>query len=111
MAPPTHQLVSARDLGPRIELAGIGVAVILLGLSLATNFKGVAAFCAGRRDDRPLTRTEGILSHVQPWKATLQLPAQERNEQMLAIWRGFGLIWVAAGAGLILVAALARHVG
>jgi hypothetical protein len=97
-----------RNLGPRLVMAAVGLALIAGGLALAVNFRDAAAWHA-RRSIESARWLERPLRHVPPWKELLQQPLDQRIARQLALTRLIGGAFAGFGVLLLITAVVAHN--
>ena len=89
---------------PRIEMAVIGVALIIGGTALAVNFKGFATWHV-RRSMESVRWLERPLRNIPPWKSFFKEPVEDRIARQVGLLRVIGAAFACAGL-LLFVGAL-----
>jgi hypothetical protein len=82
----------------------IGIALILGGSALATNFRGISTWQA-KGAIESMAWAEGPLRHIQPWKRLLRRPPEERVRRQVLVARIVGAWFAVAGVLLFLYGA------
>ena len=88
---------------PRGQVLLIGIALLLIGGLLASNFRGLATWNA-RRAIESMTWTESLLRRVPPWKSMLRQPLEDRARRQAIVAGVVGLAFAAGGVVFLLAA-------
>ena len=86
---------------PRLTTALVGVALIIGGIVLATDFRGFSTWHAGR-SIASVSWAERPLRRIQPWKTLLQQPVEDRIRRSALLVRLIGVIFALCGVPLLL---------
>jgi hypothetical protein len=88
----------------RLPTALLGIALIVGGAILASNFRGLGTWNA-KRAIESMSWAERPLRRIQPWKALLQRPMADRVRQQVWVTRIVGAAFAATGVILFLYGA------
>jgi hypothetical protein len=89
---------------PRLSTALIGVALVVGGIVLATDLRGFSTWYA-TRSIGSVSWAERPLRRIQPWKALLQRPLEERVRRQALLVRVIGAIFALCGVPLLIYGA------
>jgi hypothetical protein len=97
------------DLEPRLAMAAVGALLLVGGLALAVNFRGVSTWHARRSIDS-VRWLERPLRQIPPWKGVLGQPMERRLAHQVALLRFIGGTFAAVGVVLLISAAVAHNI-
>lgn len=89
---------------PRLSTALVGIALIVGGTVLATDFRGFSTWHAKRSIDS-VSWAERPLRHIQPWKILLQRPMEDRVRRQVWVTRVIGAVFALCGVPMFLYGA------
>lgn len=75
----------------------VGPAVSLVGVALATNFRGVTEWHVRRS-----MSTAGVLRRVPPWRWLPDVPHEERLARFILLERVIGVVFAVGGAMILI---------
>lgn len=88
---------------PRGQVLLVGIAFLLIGGLLASNFRGFTTWHA-RRAIGSVRPAEPLLRRIPPWKSLLGQSLEARVTRQVNLTRVIGLVFMAAGVLLLLAA-------
>jgi hypothetical protein len=88
----------------RLPTALLGGALIVGGIILASDFRGIGTWNA-RRAIESMSGAERLLRRIQPWKTLLQRPVDDRVRQQVWVTRIVGAVFAVAGVFMFLYGA------
>jgi hypothetical protein len=86
---------------PRLSTALIGIALIVGGTALTTNFRGISSWHA-KRAIESVSWLERPLRHIPPWKGLLRRSPDDRIRRQVLVTRIVGAAFALAGLALFL---------
>lgn len=97
------------QLGPRLIMALVGLALVAGGLAYTANFRGFTAWHT-RKALESVRWLEGPLNHVPPWSFLLKRPLEQRIAQQLRLARVIGVAFAAVGVIMLVASVAARDI-
>ena len=104
LATPPPEGANALHPAARLPTALVGIALIVGGTILASNFRGFGTWNA-RRAIESMSGAEKLLRRIQPWKTLLQRPMEDRVRQQVWVTRIVGAAFAVAGVFMFLYGA------
>jgi hypothetical protein len=88
----------------RVPTALVGIALIVGGIILTSDFRGLITSNA-RRAIESMSGAERLLGRIQPWKTLVQRPIEDRVRQQVWVTRIIGATFAVAGVVMFLYGA------
>lgn len=99
-----------QQLEPRLILALAGMALLLGGLALAVNFRGVTTRWAQRTVESATPWLQGPLGSVPPWRSLRKRSVEQRVAQQVIRMRVLGVLYAGGGVMVLVASATARSI-
>jgi hypothetical protein len=88
---------------PRGQVLLVGIALLLIGSLMASNFRAFSTWHA-RRAIGSVRWAEPLLRRIPPWKSLLQQSLEDRVTRQVILTRIIGLVFAACGVLFLLAA-------